>query len=89
MQKSIDFFCVSVVYYNQKEGRKEKTNKVKERIKMTIEERIANAKEKINEYWDLIDRALKTNNDELYDYWLARWAAAREIYEILTGERWE
>lgn len=55
---------------------------------MTIEERTAKAKEKINEYWDLMDYAVEHNNDELYDYWLAKWAAAREIYEILTGERW-
>ena len=31
---------------------------------------------------------LENNNDELYDYWLAKWAAAREIFEILTGEKW-
>lgn len=54
---------------------------------MTNQERIANANYKINEYWDLMNRAAE-NNDELYDYWLAKWAAAREIYEVLTGERW-
>lgn len=55
---------------------------------MTKEERIANAKYKINDYWDLMNRAAENNNDELYDYWLAKWAAAREIYEVLTGEKW-
>lgn len=55
---------------------------------MTNQERIANAKYKINGYWDLMNRAAENKNDELYDYWLAKWAAAREIYEVLTGERW-
>lgn len=54
---------------------------------MTNQERIANAKYKINDYWDLMNRAVE-NNDELYDYWLAKWGAAREIFEILTGEKW-
>lgn len=54
---------------------------------MTNQERIANAKYKINDYWDLMNRAAE-NNDELYDYWLAKWGAAREIFEILTGEKW-
>ena len=55
---------------------------------MIDEGRIANAKSKINDYWDLMNRAAENNNDELYDYWLAKWAAAREIYEVLTGGRW-
>lgn len=54
---------------------------------MTNQERIASAKYKINEYWELMNRAAE-NNDELYEYWLAKWGAAREIFEILTGEKW-
>lgn len=56
---------------------------------MTNQERIANAKYKINDYWDLMNRAAENNNGELYEYWLAKWGAAREIYELLTGERWK
>lgn len=56
---------------------------------MTNEERIATAKGKINFYWDLMAHAVESENDELYGYWLAKWAAAREIYEVLTGERWK
>lgn len=55
---------------------------------MTNEERIATAKGKINFYWDLMDDAVENGNGELYDFWLAKWAVAREIYEVLTGERW-
>lgn len=55
---------------------------------MIDEERIASAKGKINFYWNLMNNSVERGNDELYDYWLAKWAAAREIYEILTGERW-
>lgn len=55
---------------------------------MIIEERIANANEKIQFYWDMLGHAADSNNDELYDYWLAKWAAAREIYEDLTDTRW-
>lgn len=55
---------------------------------MTNQERIANAKYKINYYWDLMNRADENNNAELYEYFLAKWAAAREIYEVLTDTRW-
>lgn len=55
---------------------------------MTNQERIANAKYKINDYWDLMNRAAEINNAELYDYWLAKWGAAREIFEILIGGKW-
>lgn len=55
---------------------------------MTTKERIANANEKIQDYWDLMAMTVETNNYELYDYWLAKWGAAREIYEVLTGEKW-
>lgn len=56
---------------------------------MIIEERIANANEKIQFYWDMLAHAANNNNAELYDYWLAKWAAAREIYECLTDTRWK
>ena len=55
---------------------------------MTMQERIANADEKIRFYWELMGHAIESNNEELYDYWLAKWAAAREIYEILIDEKW-
>lgn len=55
---------------------------------MTNQERIANADEKIRFYWKLMANAFESNNEELYDYWLAKWAAACEIYEILTDEKW-
>lgn len=55
---------------------------------MITEERIAKAKEKIDSYWDDMGRAEENNNSELYDYWLAKWSAAREIYEDLTDMRW-
>ena len=55
---------------------------------MIIKERIAKAKEKIDSYWDELGRAAENNNVELYEYWLAKWAAAREIYECLTDTRW-
>ena len=55
---------------------------------MTMQERIANADEKIRFYWEFMGRAIESNNEELYDYWLAKWAAAREIYEILIDEKW-
>ena len=55
---------------------------------MTMQERIANADGKIKFYWDLMASAIENDNGELYDYWLAKWASAKEIYEILTGEKW-
>ena len=82
-------FSYNVIYYNQKEGRTNKTKTSNGAIKMIDEGRKANAKEKINVYWDLMNGAAENNNDELYDYWLSKWAAAREIYELLTGERWK
>ncbi len=56
---------------------------------MIDEGRKANAKEKINVYWDMMNGANENNNVELYEYWLSKWASAREIYELLTGERWK
>lgn len=55
---------------------------------MIIEERIAKAKERIDSYWDKLNDAAENNNAELYEYYLAKWAAAREIYEDLTDARW-
>lgn len=55
---------------------------------MTMQERIANADEKIRFYWELMGHTTESNNEELYDYWLAKWAAACEIYEILIDEKW-
>lgn len=55
---------------------------------MTTQERIGNAKYKINAYWNLMNIAAENNNDELCEYWLAKWGAAREIFVILTGEKW-
>ena len=56
---------------------------------MTMLEKIACADEKIKSYWELMGNAADNNNEELYDYWLAKWAAAREIYEILTDKKWD
>lgn len=55
---------------------------------MITEERIAKAKEKIDDLWDDMNMAAENNNAELYEYLLAKWAAAREIYEVLTDTRW-
>ena len=55
---------------------------------MIIEERIAKANERIDSYWDKLNEAAENNNAELYEYYLAKWASAREIYEDLTDTRW-
>lgn len=55
---------------------------------MTIEERIAKADKIINWYWGMMNSAIMSNSNELYDYWLAKWAAAKEIFEVLTGGKW-
>lgn len=55
---------------------------------MTMEERIARADEKINSYWKNTLLAEDIDNSELHSYWLARWGAASEIYEILTDKKW-
>lgn len=58
---------------------------------MTNEERIAKAKEKIDFLWGETEYWLKKEGygSPNVMLWNARWVAAKEIYELLIGERYE
>lgn len=57
---------------------------------MTNEERIAKAKKNIDFMWGEVEFWLKKEGvDSLHTaFWMARWVAAKEMYELLTGEKY-
>lgn len=55
---------------------------------MTIEERIEKASARVQNYWHMMDIAKEFSNESDEQYWMYKWAAACEVYEIITGTKW-
>lgn len=55
---------------------------------MTMQERIEKARERVQNYWDMQEIATQFSNQSDAEYWMYKWAAACEIYEIITGTKW-
>lgn len=57
---------------------------------MTNEERIAKAKKNIDFMWGEVEFWLKKDGMDSVQtaHWMARWVAAKEMYELLTGEKY-
>ena len=56
---------------------------------MTIDERIEKANEKVNNYWNMMNIARKYGDSGDEEYWMYKWAAACEVYELITGTTWK
>lgn len=55
---------------------------------MTMQERIEKARERVQNYWEMMDIARQFSNVADEEYWMYKWAAACEVYEINTGTKW-
>lgn len=55
---------------------------------MTIEERIEKANERVKHYWNMMLTAKEFGNEDDEDYWMYKWAAAADIYEIISATKW-
>lgn len=55
---------------------------------MTMQERIEKARERVQNYWEMMDIARQFGNTSDEEYWMYKWAAACEVYEIITGTKW-
>lgn len=55
---------------------------------MTIEERIEKANERVQNYWHMMEIAKEYGCESDEEYWMHKWSAACEVYEIITDEKW-
>ena len=55
---------------------------------MAIVERIEKANARVQNYWNMMLTAKELGNEDDEKYWMYKWAAAAEIYEIITGTKW-
>lgn len=55
---------------------------------MTIEERIEKANARVNNYWNMMIIAGKYADSSDEEYWMHKWSAACEVYELITGTTW-
>lgn len=57
---------------------------------MTNEERIANARKYVDFLWGEVEYWLKKEGEDsqMVKVWNARWVAAKDVYELLTGEHY-
>lgn len=56
---------------------------------MTIEERISKANNVVQNYWDMMKTAKEFGNKDDAEYWMVKWAGACEVYDLITGSKWE
>lgn len=56
---------------------------------MTMQERIEKAHGIVQKYWDMMCVARKFGNEDYEKYWLHKWSAACEVYDIITGIEWK
>ena len=86
--KKVLTFSYNVIYYNQKEGRT--TKQKKEVNTMIIEERKAKAHEVADQYFKEAQwwRGHEGDESPRTITCCARFAVAVEMYEILTGEKY-
>ena len=57
---------------------------------MTNEERIEKARKNIDFLWCEVEYWLKKEgeNSQMVNIWRARWVAAKDMYNLLTGEKY-
>lgn len=57
---------------------------------MTIEERIAKARKNNDFLWGEVEYWLKKEGEDSQNFkmWSARWVAAKDMYNLLTGEKY-
>ena len=57
---------------------------------MTNEERIANARKHVDFLWGEVEYWLKKDgkDSQMVTIWRSRWVAAKDMYELLTGENY-
>ena len=56
---------------------------------MTIEERIEKANAMVQNYWDMVEIAKDVGDTSDEEYWMCKWKASCDIYEIITGTEWK
>lgn len=56
---------------------------------MTIEERIEKANARVNNYWNMMNIAREYGNSSDEEYWMYKWSAACEVYELIAGTTWK
>lgn len=57
---------------------------------MTNEERIEKARKNIDFFWGEVEYWLKKEGEDsqIVKIWTARWVAAKDMYNLLTGEKY-
>lgn len=56
---------------------------------MTTEERIEKANAWVNNYWNMLNIAREYCDASNQEYWMNKWSAACEVYELITGTTWK